>query len=400
MEWYDFAVFGFLAPIISAQFFPEENRLTGLVMTYGIFATGYLMRPLGGIFFGWVGDRYGRKSTLVLSILMMALPTIAIALLPTYGQIGVYAAILLVLLRMIQGLSVGGELIGSVSFMVEIAPPDRKGFFGSLTLGGAIGGLLLGSAVVMGLRMLLGEAAMEAWGWRIPFFSGILILLIGFWLREGMDESPAFLAISDDPDPRPVRDALRYRKKRILHLVAVIALATVTSYVLFVWLPTYLREMIPHPIPDALRINTLSMLVLLFAIPLGGMLSDRWGHRRMMMLASGLFLLSVWPLFRLLQGGDPAVAQAVQIAFALMAGLLQGPLPALMAEMFPVRIRTTSMGIGYNLSVAILGGTAPAVATWLVETTGSPMAPALYIAFFAVVTIVALWRYGEGRFED
>jgi MHS family proline/betaine transporter-like MFS transporter len=123
------------------------------------------------------------------------------------------------------------------------------------------------------------------------------------------------------------------------------------------------------------------------------MLSDRWGHRRMMMLASGLFLLSVWPFFRLLQGGEPAVAQAVQIAFALMAGLLQGPLPALMAEMFPVRIRTTSMGIGYNLSVALLGGTAPAVATWLVETTGSPMAPALYIAFFAVVTIVALWRY-------
>jgi len=393
MEWYDFAVFGFLAPIITSQFFPNDAPLTGLIMTYGIFATGYLMRPLGGLFFGYIGDRMGRKRALILSIFMMAVPTVLIGLLPTYEQIGIYAALLLVFLRMIQGLSVGGELIGSVSFMVEIASDKYKGFLGSLTLGGAVGGLLLGSAVVALLSLFFGEEVMHEWGWRIPFLSGIVILLVGLWLREGMTESPEFLQNSELAEEMRFSKAVMHHKRRILQLSAIISLATISSYVMFVWMPTYLSTIIQNPLSDALLINTVSMVVLFMTIPFAGYVSDQFGQRRVMILGTVAMIVSVVPLFMLLQQGEWHIALAAQVIFAVIVGFVQGPMPVLMAEMFPVTIRYTSVGIGYNLSVALLGGTAPVVATWLIEKTNNLLSPAFYILFFSFVSLIALWGY-------
>jgi MHS family proline/betaine transporter-like MFS transporter len=393
MEWYDFAVFGFLAPIITLHFFPNDTPLTGLIMTYGIFATGYMMRPLGGIFFGYIGDKMGRKKALILSIFMMAIPTVLIGFLPTFEQIGIYAAFLLVFLRMIQGLSVGGELIGSVSFMVEIASEKHKGFLGSLTLGSAVGGLLLGSAVVTLLGLFLGDSAMHAWGWRIPFLSGIVILIIGLWLREGMTESPEFLQMNQEKEETSLQHAVMHKKGKILQLGAMISLTTIASYVMFVWMPTYLSTIIKHPLHDALAINTFAMIVLFVTIPLAGYLSDIVGQRKLMIWSTWAMLLSVWPLFALLQRGEWYAALSAQILFALIVGFLQGPMPSLMAEMFPVKIRYTSIGIGYNFSVALLGGTAPIIATWLIEKTGNPLSPSYYIMFFAVVSLIALIRY-------
>lgn len=193
LEWYDFAIFGFIAPIIGTLFFPEDDAMAGLIKTYGIFAAGYLMRPLGGVVFGFIGDKYGRKKALQLSIFMMAIPTVLLGCLPTHEQLGITATLLLILLRLLQGISVGGEWVGSVSFLVEIAPPGKKGLQGSWTLFGAIGGILLGSLVVTLMNNTLGNDAMLAWGWRIPFLAGILILIIGSWLRKGLVESPDFL---------------------------------------------------------------------------------------------------------------------------------------------------------------------------------------------------------------
>ena len=397
MEWYDFAVFGFLAPIITLHFFPNDTPLTGLIMTYGIFATGYMMRPLGGIFFGYIGDKMGRKHALILSIFMMAIPTVLIGFLPTFEQIGIYAAFLLVFLRMVQGLSVGGELIGSVSFMVEIASQKHKGFLGSLTLGSAVGGLLLGSAVVTILGLFLGDSAMHAWGWRIPFLSGIVILIIGLWLREGMTESPEFLKIDQEEEQTSLHHAVMHEKGKILQLSAMISLTTIASYVMFVWMPTYLSTIIKHPLHDALAINTFAMIVLFVTIPLAGYLSDIVGQRKLMIWSTWAMLLSVWPLFVLLQKGEWYTALSAQMLFALIVGFLQGPMPSLMAEMFPVKIRYTSIGIGYNFSVALLGGTAPVIATWLIEKTGNLLSPAFYIMFFAVVSLSALIAYRPNR---
>jgi len=389
MEWYDFAVFGFLAPIITLEFFPNDSKLTGLILTYGIFATGYMMRPLGGIFFGYIGDKLGRKKALILSIFMMAIPTVLIGVMPTYDQIGIYAALLLILLRMIQGLSVGGELIGSVSFMVEIASQKQKGFLGSLTLTSAIGGLLLGSTIVTVLGSLLGENVMHSWGWRIPFLLGIFILAIGLWLREGMSESPEFLTKKEETDFH-LPTAIIKEKYKILQLSAMISLTTIASYIMFVWMPTYLSDIIKHPLHNALLLNTYAMIVLLFSIPLAGYFSDKIGRVRMMIYATISMLILVYPLFLLLQQGEWYMVLVAQITFALIVGFLQGPMPSLMAEMFPVNIRYTSIGIGYNFSVALLGGTAPIIATWLIKITNNLMAPAFYMMFFALLSLGVL----------
>ncbi len=274
--------------------------------------------------------------------------------------------------------------------MVEIAPKNRKGFFGSFTLASAVGGLLLGSAFVMMLNILLPDKTMYLWGWRIPFLSGIFILAIGLWLREGMSESPEFLRTKPVSGISPIVHTFKYKKKAILRLSGIVSLATVTSYIMFVWMPTYLSDIIKYPIHNSMTLNTISMGIFLIAVPIAGYISDYVGHRKTMIIATIIVMIITLPLFMLLQNGDVKSALAMQIAFAVLSGFIQGPLPALMAEMFPVNIRYTSIGVGYNTSVAILGGTAPAIATWLIEKTGSYTSPAWYIIFFAVTSLLSL----------
>jgi len=241
LEWYDFAIFGFLTPIISQLFFPKEDHLVAILMIYGVFATGYLMRPLGGILFGYIGDKQGRKLALQTSMIMMAVPTVLIGFIPTYEELGIYATILLIILRMLQGLSVGGELMGSISYLVEIAPPNKKHFYGSFTLFSAVGGLLLGSTVVTILSSILGDEVMSLWGWRVPFIGGLFIFFFGLWLRKGMDESPAFLVKKEQSQKlykSPFQEVIKTMFKKILRLFALISVATVSSYTLLVWMPT------------------------------------------------------------------------------------------------------------------------------------------------------------------
>jgi len=392
-EWYDFAVFGFLASVLSGHFFPAQDPLTGLIETYGVFAVGYLMRPLGGILFGHLGDRLGRKKALQLSMFLMAVPTVLIGLLPTYQQIGVGASIVLILLRLVQGISVGGELIGSVSFLVETAPPRRRGLQGSWSLCSAVGGLLLGSGLVVALEHFIGHSAMQLWGWRLPFLMGVFVLLVGLWLRAKMTESPEFLEVKRRGDLRklPLRDVLAVMPGRVLRLVAIIIIVTSSTYMLFVWMPTYLSEILVPPLPQALSINTLAMTVLLLAIPVAGWLSDRFGHRRVILVSIVLMGLLAYPLFLAIDRGDAATVLAAQIVFALLCGGLQGPTPALMVEMFPPWARYSALGLGYNLTIALFGGTAPMVATWMIRGTGDLASPAIYLLVLSLVSLYALW---------
>ncbi len=392
LEWYDFAVFGFLAPVISSQFFPADDRFAGLIKVYGVFAAGYLMRPLGGVVFGHLGDRFGRKRALELSILMMALPTFLVGCLPTHAQIGTSAAALLIALRLAQGVSIGGELIGSMSYIVEMAPPEKRGLYGSWTLFTAIGGILVGSITVTLLRGVLDADALAAWGWRVPFLFGVAIAGVGIWLRLGLPESEAFEQASekDDSDRSPVVRAVAEAGGRIAHLSALLALYATGFYMLFVWMPTYYTDILHPPIPHAYLVNTVSMVLLLALLPVSGALSDRFGRRRVLLVGMILNALLVYPLFVAVDTSQVAFALAAQLGFAVLIATIQGPMPAYMAEMFPTRIRASALGISYNVTLGLLGGTAPLVATWLIESTGDLAAPAFYLAFLSVVSIVAL----------
>lgn len=392
LEWYDFAVFGLLAPIISSQFFPSDDRMAGLIKVYGVFAAGYLMRPVGGAIFGHLGDRYGRKRALEISILMMALPTFLVGCLPTHAQIGTSAAALLILLRLVQGISIGGELIGSMSYVVETAPAEKRGLHGSWTVFTAIGGILLGSIAATLLRNLLDAEAVASWGWRVPFLLGVAIAGVGIWLRVGLPESEAFEASSQaaESEPSPVVRAMTEAGGRIAHLSTLLALYGTSFYLLFVWMPTYYTDILEPPIPHAYLVNSISMVVLLALLPVTGALSDRFGRQRVLGIGTALFAVLSYPLFVAVDTSRFEYALAAQVAFAALLATIQGPMPAYMAEMFPTRIRSSALGISYNVTVGLLGGTAPLMATWLIAETGDLAAPAFYLVFLAVVSGVAL----------
>ncbi|MFT5140615.1 MAG: MHS family proline/betaine transporter-like MFS transporter [Lysobacterales bacterium] len=392
LEWYDFAVYGFLAPIMSPLFFPAEDTLSGLINTYGIFAAGYLMRPIGGVIFGHIGDRVGRKKALQLSIALMAIPTVLVGLLPVHAHIGASAALLLVLLRLLQGISVGGELIGSMSYMVETAPPGRRGISGSWSVCSGVAGILLGSLVATTLGSLLSPEAMSSWGWRVPFLSGVIIFAVGSWLRRSLIESPEFTAAAENNENQgnPLLEVLREMPLRVLHMSVSILLFATSFYMLFVWMPTYLTRIVEPAVDHALMVNTVAMILLLVMIPLGGSLSDRYGRKPVMLVATAVLGISIYPLFLVLDQGVMMYALVIQLLFAALLGMIQGPLPAFMVESFPVRARYTAIGLSYNITLAIFGGSAPLVATWLIQATNNLASPAIYLAGLALISFISM----------
>ena len=390
LEWYDFAAFGFLAPYIAIAFFPSDNEFAGLIKTFAIFAVGYLMRPLGAILFGHIGDRVGRREALLLSVIMMIVPTILLGMLPTYAAVGITAPILLLLLRLIQGLSIGGEFTASATFVSELAPEGRKGLHASLTMLGAILGILLGSGVAMVLSDTLGEEAMTSWGWRLPFLMGIILGAVAFWMRRSMSSSPEMNDIHAGRDDRehPLIEVLKNHRPAVLRLCSVVLMQGASFYVVFVWLSTYLKEIVQQPVSNPLLLNTIGLACLLPVIPLAGWLSDRFGRRALLMTAGIGILLCSWPLFIVFQQGDDGMILVGLVIFALLIGMAQGPTPAMMTELFPPEVRLTGIGIGYNVTLALFGGTAPLISTWLISATGTAIAPAFYLMAAAAISLV------------
>jgi len=390
LEWYDFAAFGFLAPYIAIAFFPSDNEFAGLIKTFAIFAVGYLMRPLGAVLFGHIGDRVGRREALLLSVIMMIVPTILLGMLPTYAAVGITAPILLLLLRLIQGLSIGGEFTASATFVSELAPQGRKGLHASLTMLGAILGILLGSGVAMVLSDTLGEEAMTDWAWRLPFLMGIILGAVAFWMRRSMSSSPEMSDIHAGKDDRehPLIDVLKNHRPAVLRLSSVVLMQGASFYVVFVWLSTYLKEIVQQPVSNPLLLNTIGLACLLPVIPLAGWLSDRFGRRALLMTAGIGILLCSWPLFIVFQQGEDGMILVGLVIFALLIGMAQGPTPAMMTELFPPEVRLTGIGIGYNVTLALFGGTAPLISTWLISATETTIAPAFYLMAAAAISLV------------
>ena len=394
MEWYEFAIYGYFAVAIGANFFPAADPVSSTLAAFAVFAVGFLARPLGGVLFGHVGDRIGRKQALTASVVLMAVPTVLIGLLPTHAQIGDLAGAALVLLRLLQGLAAGGEFTSSVAYAVEHADAQHRGRDGSWMLVGTTTGILLGSAVGALISNVMPADTLSAWGWRIPFLFGVVVGVFGLWLRRRLPETP--LAPRGPGHERlPILLALETEWRTMLRVVLLCLPKGVAFYTLFVFVVSYLQTFVHVPEREALEVNTISMMGLVGCILLGGALSDRFGRKPVAVAAMAGLLLLAWPLFHLLDHPRFAYMLAAQLCMAACVGLYIGQLPATMVEALPGRVRCTAVSLSYNFSVGLFGGLTPLVATWLIQRTGDEMVPALMLMMAAAVTLLALWRTPE-----
>ncbi len=392
MEWYDFALFGYFAPLIAASFFPAGNHLTSLLQTYGVFAAGFMMRSLGAVLFVYIGDRFGRSRALFLSVLMMGFPTFLLGLIPTYDRIGVWAPILLVGVRLIQGLSVGGEFSGSVTYMVETAPPGRRGYAGSWANFGSLSGTLLGSATAAAFATLLSGPALHNWGWRVPFLLGLLIAAFALYMRSNLPDTKLFVEhAKNHTQDNPLHETLTRNRRQTILAVLFASGYGVFFYVPLVYLPSYADTELGMSLAAALRLNALATAIMLPLIPLSGIVSDRWVRRKYLLLgAFTCMALIAYPLFKAVGGTDLATLAFAQISFALLIAVPVGCAPAMFAEMFPTEDRLTGYSLAFNIGMGVVGGTAPMIVTALIGLTGSVLSPGFYLAAMSFVSVTAL----------
>ena len=391
LEWFDFAIYGFFAAAIGRTFFPNEDPVAQLLAAFGIFAVGFLMRPVGGALIGHIGDKYGRRAALTFSVAAMAIPTFLVGALPGYQVLGMAAPILLTLLRMIQGLSVGGEYTTSIVFMVERAPPGRRGFIGAMAGCGAVGGILLGSATGTLLASTMSAEALETWGWRIPFLLGLLVGFAGFILRRHVQETPK----TRKAVRSPLLETMRNHSPLLARLAALSVFNSVGFYLLFVYIVSWL-ELVDGMAPArALGINTISMAALLPVMVATGWATDRFGRKPVMLGALVLGFVGALPFFWLMHHDDSALVLLGQMGFVIAVGTFVGTQPTIMVEAAPVAVRCTAIALGYNVTLGVVGGLTPLAATWIIERTGNDYSPAFMIMAAAVISFVALVSFKE-----
>jgi MHS family proline/betaine transporter-like MFS transporter len=395
MEWYDFAIYGYMAPVISVLFFPSEDPVASMIATFSVFAAGYFARPLGGIMFGYIGDRYGRKTVLMLSVILMGLSTFSIGLLPDHSQIGASAAVLLVILRVLQGISVGGEYTGSVTFVLEHAPPDRRGFATSWISVGSSVGFLIGSAVGTLMVEIFTPEQISSWAWRLPFLSGILIAIFGYLIRRHVPEPPR---PADMPmETSPVITAMRDHWRSMLQLMGLALAGNAGFYMMFVYANSYLTEHMHFSTSEAMEINTFNLVVLCLLTPLAGLAADRLGRKPVLISGTlGLVLLS-YPLFWLMHQATDVTVFVGQMGFAVIIGWIWGANPAAQGEILPQNVRLSGFSIAYSVCLALFGGTTPLVAAYLLERTAEDFAPVWYLIGLALVSLIAVLTIPETR---
>jgi len=401
LEWYDFAVYGYFVPVISQLFFPNQTPLVSLLLTFSVFGVGFVMRPVGSVVFGQYGDRHGRKRALSAVIFLMAASTFAVGLLPTYASIGVLAPLLLVVARLAQGLSGGGEWGGAAAYLVEYALPDKRGLTGSWQQVSVGCGFLLGSLTAAVLTTWISPADMLAWGWRIPFLLGVLVGIVGAVMRWRLDDTPKFAELERQGQVAgsPLRDAFTTFRKPTLIAFGITLHNTVGYYAVLIYLTTWLTNIVKMPRGTALWIGTACLLAFVVAVPVMGALSDRIGRRPLFIASCVGYIVLAYPLFLLASTGVPAYAFLAQLVLVLLLALYAGPGPAVYCELFPTRVRYTALSVGYNIPVAIFGGFAPFIATWLIQSTGNPLSPAFYVIAASLATLVTMAWVKETAFE-
>ncbi len=391
LEWYDFAIYGYFATSIGRTFFPREDPVAQVLSAFGIFAVGYLMRPIGGAVVGYIGDKYGRRAALTFSVTAMAIPTFLVGILPGHGLLGLMAPILLTMLRMIQGLSVGGEYTTSVVFMVEHAPAGRRGVIGAVACCGAVGGILLGSATGWVLAQSMSTEALQDWGWRIPFVLGLLVGIAGYFLRRHLVEAPRPAGSGNSP----LMETVRHHWPLLGRLAGLSVFNAVAFYLLFVYIVSWLQLADGIAPSHALGINTISMFILLPVMVGMGWLSDKVGRKPLLLIATGWGFVGAFPLFWLMHHDQYYLVLIGQLGFVLSVGMFLGTQPTVMVETAPVEVRCTAIALGYNVTLGIIGGLSPLTATWLVHRTGDNLSPAYLIMAAAGVSFLCILLYRE-----
>ncbi len=391
-EIYDFLIYAFMAAPLARAFFPSEDPVAGLLATFATFAVGFIMRPVGAVVIGAYGDRHGRRAALVVTIGLMAVATGVIGLIPTYAAWGIAAPIILVLCRMVQGFSTGGEWGGAAAFLVEYAPSKRRGVIGSYQQAATALGLLFATFVAYVLTVAMDPAVFAAWGWRIAFLIGFVLGPIGYYLRTQVEETPAFeRAVSNREVTRsPLRVAFTEFPTPVYAAFGVSIVGCVLNYVFLIFLPSFAQQQL-HLLASTTYLSTIvAGVIYLILTPMMGALSDRVGRKTMFFGVSGLSIVLAYPLFNLLVSYPTAGGLILTQAIAsVLLTMYTGPICATLAEMFPTRIRFTALSVSYGFAVAIFGGFAPYIATFLIRVTGDPLAPAYYVMLAGMLSLFA-----------
>lgn len=388
MEWYDFAVYGYFAVTIGNLFFPAEEPIVSLIASFGAFAAGFLVRPLGGIIFGRIGDLVGRQRAMLLSVMAMAIPTVLMGCLPTFQMIGLAAPILLVVLRLIQGLSVGGEYTSSLVFLVESGPQDRRAFSAVWGAWGASAGTLLGSGVGFMIAALLPPDQLELWGWRIPFLLGGGVAFVGVLLRRGL-HSETVVANSKSP----TRDLFSKYRWPMLR-VAVLNLGFgVAFYTLFVYSVSFLEQFSKLSEKQALRNNSIAMILLLIVMPFAAKFADKHGRKAILGIGFTILATTAIPLFYMMSLGIRFLTISCELALAIPVAMISGAIAATNVELMPRAVRCTGLAFAYNISVGVFGGLTPMIVTWLIAYTHSPTAPGYWVAATSAISAITLFFF-------
>lgn len=397
-EWFDFAIYGLFAVTIAKLFFPADSESASLLLTLATFGVSFAVRPIGGVLLGLYGDRVGRKKALSLTIALMAVGTGMIGLLPTHAAIGIAAPVLMVLARLIQGFSAGGEFSGATTMLVEFAPVNRRGYFGSFQMCSQALAFSLGALAAYVLTANLSPQDLEAWGWRVPFLLGILIGPVGWLIRSRVDESPEFLAYtqslkrSDTPAGKtPLRTLVRDYPRAGLASICVAVVGTVSAYVFVFFLPIFAKKQLGLSTSDVNLSTCLATVVIVLCCPFAGYLSDRLGRRAVMLPAIAAYGLAAYPLFQgLVAAPSFHTLLAAQVGVSLFMSFFWGPTPIVLTEVFPVSVRSTGAAVTYNIAVLVFGGLAPFVNTWLVRVTGSNLAPIYYVEVSVLIGLIGV----------
>ena len=398
LEWYDFIVYGFLASIIARQFFPAEDEYASLLMALATFGVGFFMRPVGGILLGIYSDRKGRKAAMQLIILLMTVSIALIAFAPNYAAIGMGAPLLIVVARMLQGFATGGEYASATAFLVESAPAHRKGLYGSWQLVGQCLAVFGGAAMVALVTRLFSPEVLDLWGWRLPFLIGLLIGPVGLWIRKHMDEPQAFIEARRQLRGKgpTLMQVVRDHRRSILVSMGLCCGSTVSFYVVLVNMPTFAHKNLGLPLDQVLLVQMLAVALMTVVIPLSGALSDRLGRRPVLLAFSLAFFVMVYPLY-VWVAAAPSIERllVMQVLLCTAIGGFFGPAPTALAEQFPVEVRSTGVSVAYNVAVMVFGGFAPLIVTWLSKVLGTPVAPAFYVLFACLLTLLGTYCLQE-----
>lgn len=393
-EWYDYALFGHFAPIIGQKFFPNTDPSISLLYAFLAFAVGYLMRPIGGIFFGVIGDKFGRRAALSASVICMAFPTAAIGFLPTYETAGIAATSMMILVRMLQGLSMGGALTGSISFVIEHTEKNHRGFTSSFSMSSICVGILFGSLVSYLIKSIFTPEQFNSWAWRLPFLIGIFIFFAGIYIKKHTAETPLFLENKSygKVEQRPLKFAFKHHWFDMLISILINGTGSVIFYVESIYLISYLKIHRGFGEDEVSNLVNICYIIMIIVTILGGWLSDKIGRRKIFVINLVIIILTSTFLLESFEFGNFSSIIITQIIIAILAALYIGPEPALQAELYPTNIRSTALSVSYNTATSIFGGTAPYIMESLVQN-GNMGSGSIYIIVCAVFSLIALYFY-------